>query len=989
MIRNDPDDFAQRFYARVPDSYRAYDVQEGYPLLALFSAAGYQAAAIRRDLDDLWNDFFIESCADWVVPYIGALLGTELLPDPVGQSSRLEVWKTIDWRRSRGTPAMLREMAAATTGWDVAFAEFFTQIGWSQNLNHIRLARALTADLRKPARLARLGHADDPFAHAVGIRPAGAFDGPRVTLDSGGVPVAAWGTPGRYLTTNVGFFAGPLQAFAVRGATPAAAPPGIAPPADACAFTFDPLFRDIALFSNADGRPIARETFAASPWPAFGRDLVVMQDGVPLATTSPRASAASDCAAPFTFGGRADGVALDAKAGMRALVDVFGGSPDFALDAIWITDTGGERTVLGTLRADGFTLGAAAPPGTGTLAIAVRSAQAARVRRFPRGTIALRAARASGAGLHEGDGVFANLLALYAAPGSTTMRYVAADGTTGDAPFTGGTSSACAPAVYPPRAVSPSVVPLKVSDVIDASGRAAGDPVLADPARLGDVTATLGLPPKGTPPGASLTVTITASPAAFVAPTEWAVPLLAGGSLLVYVPQIDDAPGAQTTFVVADDGSTYYAPPLELRSPGSRATTTNAVSLNAPMLARAALGQTLPIAGVWPLQQRVPIAADSVRGAYVPFGALGIDPERGWIVLANGDPVVGSAALSVVYAEGFTARIGAFASSSTSTANAVVPPNPLVVSARGPYTTLAAALKAAGAAPSVTIEIADSATYVSATPLAVPQTMIRLVVRAAAGARPVLAFYDASGAPASASFKIAHPMDLFELDGVVVSGGPLLVSANVNALLLSGTTLDPRTSPSLVTAFPAVTAPPFAASPPPGTVTPSIAISSCVTGALQIGGAAALQLADTIVDARGGDAIVAKNAALTLDRVTVFGRVTCLSIAASDTLLDDVATASDKDTGYVRFTRYEPGSSLPSAFASTTARPSFESYRWGRPAYARLAVRTPAVVTAGSDRLAEVGAFASRLDTIRLANLARKTEEFLPAALSAIAIAET
>ena len=71
-----------------------------------------RSANLRQDLDALWDNFFIETCDDWVVPYIGALVGTNLLQQPVGQSNRLDVWNTVIWRRSKGTPADARRPGA-------------------------------------------------------------------------------------------------------------------------------------------------------------------------------------------------------------------------------------------------------------------------------------------------------------------------------------------------------------------------------------------------------------------------------------------------------------------------------------------------------------------------------------------------------------------------------------------------------------------------------------------------------------------------------------------------------------------------------------------------------------------------------------------------------------------------------------------------------------------------------------------------------------
>lgn len=86
MSRNDAESFAQRLYGRVPNHYRAYDDGLGQPLLALLRVVGEQAANLRQDLDDLWDNFFIETCDDWVVPYLGALTGTNLLPQTVARA---------------------------------------------------------------------------------------------------------------------------------------------------------------------------------------------------------------------------------------------------------------------------------------------------------------------------------------------------------------------------------------------------------------------------------------------------------------------------------------------------------------------------------------------------------------------------------------------------------------------------------------------------------------------------------------------------------------------------------------------------------------------------------------------------------------------------------------------------------------------------------------------------------------------------------------
>ena len=254
MSRNDAQDFAQRLYARMPAHYRVYDADQGLPLLALLTVIGEQAANLRQDLDALWDNFFIETCQDWAVPYIAGLVGTNLLANPVGRSNRLEVRDTVLWRRSKGTPAMLRALARETSGWPTDFAEFFHNLGWSQNLNHVRLERELTAGLRDPSMLSLLGRAADPFAHAADFYPAADLDQARIAAGLADVGNAAWGTPGRYQIRNLGFFVRRLQVFPVGSATPAAVDPGDVPPVGASVFTFDPLHRELPLVRRGDGR---------------------------------------------------------------------------------------------------------------------------------------------------------------------------------------------------------------------------------------------------------------------------------------------------------------------------------------------------------------------------------------------------------------------------------------------------------------------------------------------------------------------------------------------------------------------------------------------------------------------------------------------------------------------------------------------------------------------------------------------------------------
>jgi hypothetical protein len=375
-MRNDRDDFAQRLYARLPEIYRTRDLEiarqhvspnasdadtlNSAPLFGMVRAIAGQVAAVRQDMDDLWDNFFIETCDDWVVPYLGNLVGTRLLANPVGQSNRLDVRNTVLWRRSKGTPTMLAALAAATTGWGAEFAEFFTMLGWTQNLNHSRPDRDHEANLVDPYPVSRIGHADDPMAHLVDLRNAADLDAPptslahlsRPPLGNAGTGTETAATPGRYLPPRVGSFVRRLAIFPMRGVTPAV------DPEDSTKYTLDPLAREVPLYSRAAHAPISRAELQRFPDRFFGpgeqHDIAVRRHGVLLAAASDAQPSFSRSERPFTFGDPAPGLKLHPAEGLRLLQpgDFVRAQEHFIVTAIWRTAAGDVRLgALNTLRA--------------------------------------------------------------------------------------------------------------------------------------------------------------------------------------------------------------------------------------------------------------------------------------------------------------------------------------------------------------------------------------------------------------------------------------------------------------------------------------------------------------------------------------------------------------------------------------------------------------------------------------------------------------
>ncbi len=162
----------QQLYDLLPTIYRIRDAEQGEPLKALLSVIAEQVAVLEEDLEQLYDDQFIETCAAWVVPYIGDLIGYRSLHGvaPKVGSPRAEVAHTIGFRRRKGTAAMLEQLARDVTGWHARVVEFFQLLATTQYMNHIRPTHWYAPDLRQWEPLERLHTPFDRIAHTVDVR---------------------------------------------------------------------------------------------------------------------------------------------------------------------------------------------------------------------------------------------------------------------------------------------------------------------------------------------------------------------------------------------------------------------------------------------------------------------------------------------------------------------------------------------------------------------------------------------------------------------------------------------------------------------------------------------------------------------------------------------------------------------------------------------------------------------------------------------------
>jgi hypothetical protein len=200
------------------------------PLQSLLMVIQEQLAILAEDLDQLYDDQFIETCAPWVIPYIGDLIGYQSVKGiaPAIDNPRSEVAETISLRRRKGTVLVMEQLARDATGWGAHAVEFFRVLGDTQYMNHIRLWNHYAPDLRRWEPGLYIDTGFDRTSHRVDVR----------RIES---------RRGRYNIQNIGIFLWSLGAYSITQAQATPAPPT---GGNAC-FRFSSLGMDLPLFHRA------------------------------------------------------------------------------------------------------------------------------------------------------------------------------------------------------------------------------------------------------------------------------------------------------------------------------------------------------------------------------------------------------------------------------------------------------------------------------------------------------------------------------------------------------------------------------------------------------------------------------------------------------------------------------------------------------------------------------------------------------------------
>lgn len=212
---------ARDLYALLPEHLRNRDAEAGRPLAALMRLMAGELQRVEQDLDQLYDNWFIETCEPWVIPYIAALVGVRPLRDfGQGQGAlRGYVANMLGYRQAKGTAAAIEQVARDATGWPVLAVEGFERLAMSQHLNHVRPQALAFASVRD-AEGARRAHGPfDPHCHAGGVGPAGGYAG-RHTISH--VALEAWrvrALPLGFMLSDVaGYRGGPVPRVSALGA---------------------------------------------------------------------------------------------------------------------------------------------------------------------------------------------------------------------------------------------------------------------------------------------------------------------------------------------------------------------------------------------------------------------------------------------------------------------------------------------------------------------------------------------------------------------------------------------------------------------------------------------------------------------------------------------------------------------------------------------------------------------------------------------------
>lgn len=259
-----------RLFELLPQFHQRRDAETGEPLRALLAVMAEQLDLVESDIEQLYDDWFIETCAPWAVPYLGDLVGYRTLrgyEGAVSKSSalverlapRADVAATVSSRRRKGTLPLLENIARTVAGWPARAVEFLPLLDSYQSvrlyprepegaLRRLTATKARTVDVRRGAELDLLGSPFDDFAHTAAA--------PRIGSGQ---------RQGRYSPPAVGLFVWRLKPYSISNA------PAYCIDRARSLYTFSILGNDTPLVTKPVPEPSPSHIATSDNVPAFIR----------------------------------------------------------------------------------------------------------------------------------------------------------------------------------------------------------------------------------------------------------------------------------------------------------------------------------------------------------------------------------------------------------------------------------------------------------------------------------------------------------------------------------------------------------------------------------------------------------------------------------------------------------------------------------------------------------------------------------------------
>jgi hypothetical protein len=253
-----------RLYKLLPELYRLRDfndpvnepkkwkqtepgLEELYRFLYVVAAP---LAEVRQSIDELHANLFVDTSADWALPYLAELVDLTLI-FPEARANRRDLRSAVAFRRRKGTPDTLERLGNELSERIVATQEGFKLLLVSQDLDFLRPAHGIPSLVSPLIGEAATGPLDR-HAHVVDIRP----------------PTAQ---SGRYHPRQISHWMHATALFPLREGYPFARPPNVDR-----RFHFYPLEEMVALRIRKE-RPddplrtdlVRAEHFRAEPWRYF------------------------------------------------------------------------------------------------------------------------------------------------------------------------------------------------------------------------------------------------------------------------------------------------------------------------------------------------------------------------------------------------------------------------------------------------------------------------------------------------------------------------------------------------------------------------------------------------------------------------------------------------------------------------------------------------------------------------------------------------